>query len=220
MKPPPSFAPVYAVALYPGLAKIAREHGYALAVHGSLQRDFDVIAIPWQEVVGKPDAVISQIESEFVLRRVGGDPEQKPHGRTAYTLSVGFGECAVDIQFMPPMRPTRGADDDGLLFGAAPRSPLWDDVRDEHIRLHPTCEACGGENGVQAHHVKPYHLFPAMELDPTNLITLCTGRSSCNCHLTFGHLGNWSHWNPRVREMAAEYLTLRTAASGTKSHEA
>ena len=46
---PANRAAVYAAALYPDLAEIAREHGYALAVHGSLARDFDLIAVPWRE---------------------------------------------------------------------------------------------------------------------------------------------------------------------------
>lgn len=101
MKPEPSYAPVYAAACYPDLARIAREHGYALAVHGSLQRDFDIIAIPWAEVVSTHEALIEAITREMALRLVG-EKEERPHGRMAYTLSIGFGECAVDFQFMGP----------------------------------------------------------------------------------------------------------------------
>ncbi len=98
---PPSYAPVYVAACYLDLARITRENGYALAVHGSLQRDFDVIAIPWAEVVATHEAVIAQIERETAIRFIG-KPEAKNHGRVAYTLSVGFGECAVDFSFMGP----------------------------------------------------------------------------------------------------------------------
>lgn len=101
MKPQPSYAPVYAAACYPDLVRIAREHGYALAVHGSLQRDFDIIAIPWAEVVTTHEALIASICEQTAFREVG-QPESKPHGRVAYTLSIGFGECAVDFQFMGP----------------------------------------------------------------------------------------------------------------------
>lgn len=31
------------------LRDIAREHGYALSVHGSVARDIDIVAIPWVE---------------------------------------------------------------------------------------------------------------------------------------------------------------------------
>lgn len=84
------------------------------------------------------------------------------------------------------------------LFGGKPRSPKWDRVRAEHLRQHPTCAACGGKEALQVHHIKPYHLFPELELEPSNLLTLCTGRKSCNCHLTFGHLGDWLLFNSLV----------------------
>lgn len=99
-KPKPSYGPVYAAAMYPELAEIARRHGYALAVHGSLRRDFDLIAIPWVESPGSHDDLINEITTKFAVRLIGGATE-KPHGRVAYTLSVGFADCAIDLQFMP-----------------------------------------------------------------------------------------------------------------------
>ena len=38
----PSWAPAYVVGIYPRLAKRAKELGYALALHGSLQTDLDI----------------------------------------------------------------------------------------------------------------------------------------------------------------------------------
>lgn len=101
VKPPPSYAPVYAAALYPQLAEIARNHGYALAVHGSLRRDFDLIAVPWVPNPSHPRDVIEAFVSQFAIREIGGEPTTKEHGRIAYTLAVGFGECAIDLSFMP-----------------------------------------------------------------------------------------------------------------------
>lgn len=98
----PNYGPVYAAALYPGLAAIFHGHGYALAVHGSLARDFDLIAIPWAASVSAVDAVLSDVTSKYAVCIIG-EPEQKNHGRVAYTLSVGFGECAVDLSFLPEM---------------------------------------------------------------------------------------------------------------------
>lgn len=97
----PNYGPVYAAALYPQLAKICIDHGYALAVHGSLARDFDVIAIPWMPKVSTPRMVLKDITSTFAVELIG-KPGKKEHGRVAYTLSVGFGECAIDFSFMPP----------------------------------------------------------------------------------------------------------------------
>lgn len=99
-KPAPNFGPVYAAAMYAELAAIARRHGYALAVHGSLARDLDLIAIPWVEDAGDPQKVIDEILAEYAVEWIGSIG-QKPHGRIAYTLSVGWGNCSIDLQFMP-----------------------------------------------------------------------------------------------------------------------
>ena len=98
-KQKPSYAPVYC-ALYPQFAMVARWHGYALAVHGSVSRDFDVVCIPWEKDAKDPQEVVDYLVRDFDVMQIG-EPEAKEHGRVAYTLSIGFGECAVDLSFMP-----------------------------------------------------------------------------------------------------------------------
>lgn len=98
---PPNYAPVYCAAMYPDLAEITRSHGWALAVHGSLARDLDLICIPWVDKPSDPRTVIDAIRAKFAVDLVGDGPSPKPQGREAWTLSVGFGECAMDLQFMP-----------------------------------------------------------------------------------------------------------------------
>ncbi|HWT40978.1 MAG TPA: hypothetical protein VN081_06995 [Dongiaceae bacterium] len=95
-----NYAPMYC-ALYPQLAGVARRHGYALAIHGSLGRDMDLICIPWIEQPSEPAAVVSEITTTFSIRAVGGPPSIKPHGREAWSISIGFGECFIDLSFMP-----------------------------------------------------------------------------------------------------------------------
>ena len=90
------------------------------------------------------------------------------------------------------------------LTGKAPegakRSPLWFDVRKNHLRKNPRCVICGSTNKLQVHHVIPFHLAPDLELVPTNLITLCTRKKyGINCHLLVGHLGNFRRFNIEVR---------------------
>ena len=97
----PSLAPIYAAALYPSLCTIFHNHGYALAAHGSLARDLDLIAIPWVVITSSPGDVIDAICEEFAVRRVEGDPKSHPHGRVVYTLICGFGDCTIDLGFMP-----------------------------------------------------------------------------------------------------------------------
>jgi len=90
--------------------------------------------------------------------------------------------------------------------GESRRSSHWPAVRKQWLKDHPACAACGTTKDVEVHHKQPFHLFPELELDPANFITLCEGRPGCNCHLTFGHLGNWTLFNPSVVDDAAEYL--------------
>lgn len=94
-----TYAPMYC-ALYPQLAGIARKHGYALAVHGTLGRDMDLICIPWVEQPSEPAEVVSQITGTFAIKTVG-QPDTTVHGRERWTISIGFGECFIDLSFMP-----------------------------------------------------------------------------------------------------------------------
>jgi hypothetical protein len=98
-KPKPNNAPTY-MCLYPGLAEIARANGYALAVHGSLARDMDLIAVPWIESPEPPEKVIAAIESQFAIKRIG-ELTGAPHGRMIQTIGISFGECFIDLSFMP-----------------------------------------------------------------------------------------------------------------------
>lgn len=103
---PANFAPVYA-CLYPLLADIARKHGYALATHGSMARDFDLVCIPWVEKPSKPLTVVDEIISTFSMRQVG-DPDVAEHFRIRYTLAVKFGECFIDLSFTPSRQSITG----------------------------------------------------------------------------------------------------------------
>lgn len=113
----PTYAPMYC-ALYPELAKIARKHGYALAVHGTLGRDMDLICVPWAELVSAPLDVVNEIVSTFWITRVG-EPEKKHHGREAWTISIGHGECAIDLSFLPA-RPLPRKEDGCVTCGYDP----------------------------------------------------------------------------------------------------
>lgn len=96
---PPNNAPVYA-AIYAELAEVFRDSGYALAIHGTLARDFDLIAVPWAEVCHSPHYVLEKVTTIFAVSVVGG-ATVKEHGRVAWSISIGHGECAIDLSFMP-----------------------------------------------------------------------------------------------------------------------
>lgn len=74
-------APFYA-CLYHGLCEVARAHGYALAIHGTVTRDLDLVAVPWTEAAVDAltlrDALMKHIgacDYEGITRRTHGDDE-------------------------------------------------------------------------------------------------------------------------------------------------
>ena len=87
------------------------------------------------------------------------------------------------------------------ITGKAPkgskRSSEWASARKEHLRISPYCAVCGSSKKVRVHHIIPFHIAPYLELDPTNLVTLCENKKyGINCHLLIGHLGNFRRTNP------------------------
>lgn len=103
-----------------------------------------------------------------------------------------------------------------VLQGKVPvgvrRSSRWRKVREKHLKNNPRCELCEGTKKLRVHHIKPFHTHPELELEPTNLITLCECLSyGINCHLLVGHLGNYRNinndsvidvdtWNAKLKE--------------------
>jgi hypothetical protein len=75
------------------------------------------------------------------------------------------------------------------------RSPKWPGVEKLHLKFHPVCEACASSKNLNVHHKKPFHLFPQLELDMNNLITLCMDKE---CHIKIGHGDNFKDYNPDV----------------------
>jgi len=73
---------------FEGLKKIALKYGYNLVIHGSLHRDLDLIAIPWQKELKSHKEMITQF-AEYI----GGEIEIescKPayHGRIWYVINI------------------------------------------------------------------------------------------------------------------------------------
>jgi 5-methylcytosine-specific restriction endonuclease McrA len=107
--------------------------------------------------------------------------------------------------------PRRGAGtrDHGLAvarkYGHQDRSPQWPAVAHAHLAHEPACRVCGHRGrGLQVHHIKPFHLYPELELDPNNLITLCELKGRDH-HLLIGHFDDWESYNPQVRTDVKRY---------------
>ena len=83
------------------------------------------------------------------------------------------------------------------------RSSGWSRVRATHLKSNPACAVCSGMASLEVHHIKPFHEYPHLELNPANLITLCESKANgINCHLLVGHLGNYKSSNPVVKKDA------------------
>jgi len=111
--------------------------------------------------------------------------------------------------------------DELRVFGKS-RSPKWAAVRQVHLEEYPRCAVCGRAKHLEVHHVEPFHLSPELELDPLNLLTLCDHPAG-SCHLIFGHYGDWSLWNPTVRNDAEYYragkeIAKEAAGKSTTAH--
>lgn len=105
-------APWYMMA-YTKLDRIAWRHGYALALHGSMARDLDLVAIPWTEDADAPEKLIAAfvrfVAGKASVKVAASKPYAKPHGRVAYTLPIGFDGHYLDISIMPRLKKSRGA---------------------------------------------------------------------------------------------------------------
>ena len=108
------------------MRKAARLHGYALATHGTLAFDIDVVAVPWMEDAATAEELIPALRSacsevtglptmlwglpdlpeehqvgDDALLNLGKKPEElRPHGRIAWSWQLGGG-AYVDCSVMP-----------------------------------------------------------------------------------------------------------------------
>jgi hypothetical protein len=100
------------------------------------------------------------------------------------------------------------------------RSSKWNGVRKAALKTNPKCAACGSIKFLQVHHMQPFHLKPALELDPKNLIVLCMGPNEC--HFKLGHCGiNWRGYNQYIAvdilNVNAKNITLQQAQELAKT---
>ena len=96
---------------------------------------------------------------------------------------------------------------DGRSFGRQ-RSMEWKQFRAGIIKAQPTCIICGGCESLEAHHLKPFHLFPELEMEETNIAVLCDKPGRC-CHFVWGHFYNWRTYNPKLHIAVAFWKVHR-----------
>lgn len=83
--------------------KLAREVGYAVGVHGSLKRDFDLIAAPWTDAAVGNAELIRHLCKGLNAQWVGMSHEKKPHGRVAVSIQVDGYFKLIDLSIMPTL---------------------------------------------------------------------------------------------------------------------
>lgn len=96
--------------ILPRIRAAAKELGYAIAIHGTMTRDLDLIAVPWIEDAAEPAALVKMI-AESVSGYIIGDrtderghvsehPHEQPHGRMSWNICWG-GKAFIDLSVMP-----------------------------------------------------------------------------------------------------------------------
>lgn len=99
---------IYAQIL-PRIREAAKGLGYAIAIHGSLARDLDLLAVPWVEEAATAEELIEIVREAVGGYVIGGpgisgeiaeDATEKPHGRRSWNICWG-GRPFIDISVMP-----------------------------------------------------------------------------------------------------------------------
>jgi len=109
-----------------GMRIAARECGYALATHGSMAFDIDILLVPWVEDAEPPTVLIPRLRAEcskvtgmptyfwgmpcedpemscgddFLLEQGKRPDDVRPHGRISWSWQLGGG-AYVDCSVMP-----------------------------------------------------------------------------------------------------------------------
>lgn len=99
-KPLPSLMPAMYSHRLAEIQQTALECGYAVAIHGSMARDLDVIAVPWYPEAVRAERLVNHLCDVLGCLVTPDSPAEKPHGRLAFTLLMG-GACFMDLSVMP-----------------------------------------------------------------------------------------------------------------------
>ena len=78
---------------------LAKEVGYAIGVHGSLQSDLDLIAAPWTEEAVSAAELFAHVAAGMNARVL--DTELKPLGRIAASVQIDGYYKTIDLSVCP-----------------------------------------------------------------------------------------------------------------------
>lgn len=100
------------LSILPTVRDVARKSGYAIGVHGSMTRDFDLMAMPWTKKAVSPATLAVRIEKAvceyergmaYHWRAVRRNTGKKPHGRIAVSIYIGT-YAYIDLSIMPRLK--------------------------------------------------------------------------------------------------------------------
>lgn len=96
--------------LLPILRTTALQHGYALGVHGSGERDLDLIAAPWVEGRSAPAELVEglRLAVHGVIELPERFPVKRPLGRLVWVIHIGGGR-SIDLSVCPAHERVVGA---------------------------------------------------------------------------------------------------------------
>ncbi len=107
----------YYDVLIAALRHAAYRYGYALAVHGSLKRDIDLIACPWRDSACDAHSVAAEIKkvTEAIIgfareRECDPNPSKMPCGRLAWSFYLTHEDTGpyIDLSVMPMIKTDAG----------------------------------------------------------------------------------------------------------------
>lgn len=77
----------------PYIREVAKDHGYAIGLHGSTRRDFDLIAMPWRDNPSDKDVLAGAIQKAACgFHHEVYQWEEKPCGRVATSFPICWTE--------------------------------------------------------------------------------------------------------------------------------
>lgn len=87
----------YYISKLPAIRIAAKECGYAIGLHGSLNRDFDLIAVPWVEEYSTVEILAQKIhQAACGLKQEKYIWEKKPCHRIATSFPICFNMFYID----------------------------------------------------------------------------------------------------------------------------
>lgn len=111
--------PVFYAVLYESMRKAALDCGYALALHGSMHSDMDLMAMPWVQEAKPVELLVDALDlciGHTVWKDMKWkDHTFKPHGRESFTISI-IGNWHIDLSVISPSCSTCGQHGKGNPF--------------------------------------------------------------------------------------------------------